>query len=183
MPNTALLMLQGDWCGSGCKRTCQAACRSAGAIHNSPYAHAPCCAVVCHAVSCCAVLCCAMLCYALQQLLLASPHRTMDPEEADLFYVPAYPSCFMWPVHGWADYPWWHSAGEPGAPMQTPCFVAWLSDLYRVHGMFCVGAQTTPGGSAQVNPSTSQSTAITYYTLLLSLRLEHHPDTRMHGMA
>lgn len=35
----------------------------------------------------------------------------MDPEEADLFYVPAYTSCFVWPVYGWADYPWWYSAG------------------------------------------------------------------------
>jgi hypothetical protein len=47
----------------------------------------------------------------LLQMLLQSPHRTLDPEEADFFYVPAYTSCFMWPVHGWADYPWWYSDG------------------------------------------------------------------------
>lgn len=35
----------------------------------------------------------------------------MDPEEADLFYVPAYVACYAWPVLGWADFPWWYSAG------------------------------------------------------------------------
>jgi hypothetical protein len=45
------------------------------------------------------------------QLLLASPHRTLNPEEADMFYVPAYVTCFAWPIHGWADYPWWYSEG------------------------------------------------------------------------
>eukprot|EP00775_Hariotina_reticulata_P004291 gene4291-4543_t len=49
----------------------------------------------------------------LHEMLLQSPHRTLDPEEADFFYVPAYTSCFMWPVHGWADYPWWYSEGGP----------------------------------------------------------------------
>ena len=64
--------------------------------------------------------------------------RTLDPEEADFFYVPAYASCYMHPVWGeascplplsqyadfsmplqspqqlslryvgWADHPWWH---------------------------------------------------------------------------
>ncbi|KIZ06152.1 exostosin-like glycosyltransferase [Monoraphidium neglectum] len=47
------------------------------------------------------------------ELLLQSPHRTLDPEEADFFYVPAYTSCYMWPVHAWADYPFWHSHGGP----------------------------------------------------------------------
>lgn len=27
--------------------------------------------------------------------------RTLDPEEADFFYVPLYTSCYMWPIHGW----------------------------------------------------------------------------------
>lgn len=45
------------------------------------------------------------------QMLLASPHRTMDPEEADLFYVPAYVACYAWPVLGFADYPYYYSAG------------------------------------------------------------------------
>eukprot|EP00775_Hariotina_reticulata_P012387 gene12387-12521_t len=46
-------------------------------------------------------------------MLLQSPHRTLNPEEADFFYVPAYTSCFMFPIFGWADYPWWYSAGGP----------------------------------------------------------------------
>jgi hypothetical protein len=32
--------------------------------------------------------------------------RTLDPEEADFFYLPMYISCYMWPVMGWADGPW-----------------------------------------------------------------------------
>ena len=38
---------------------------------------------------------------------------TLDPEEADFFYVPTYTSCFMYPVNGWADFPFWYSAGGP----------------------------------------------------------------------
>lgn len=49
----------------------------------------------------------------LHEMLLASSHRTMDPEEADIFYVPAYVACYAWPVLGWADFPWWYSAGGP----------------------------------------------------------------------
>lgn len=44
----------------------------------------------------------------LHELMLQSPHRTLDPEEADFFYVPVYASCFMEAVAGWADAPWWH---------------------------------------------------------------------------
>lgn len=32
------------------------------------------------------------------EMLLQSPHRTLDPEEADFFYVPVYASCYAWPV-------------------------------------------------------------------------------------
>lgn len=31
--------------------------------------------------------------------------RTLDPEEADFFYVPAYASCYMHPVWGEASLP------------------------------------------------------------------------------
>jgi hypothetical protein len=54
------------------------------------------------------------------ELLLQSPHRTLDPEEADFFYVPAYTSCYMWPVHAWADYPFWHSHGGVRTQQQAP---------------------------------------------------------------
>jgi hypothetical protein len=40
--------------------------------------------------------------------MLQSPHRTLNPEEADFFYVPVYASCFMEAVAGWADTPWWN---------------------------------------------------------------------------
>lgn len=32
---------------------------------------------------------------ALHESLLRSPHRTLDPEEADYFYVPAYGGCYI----------------------------------------------------------------------------------------
>ena len=33
-------------------------------------------------------------------------HRTLDPEEADYFYMPVYTSCFMHPIYGYVDHPW-----------------------------------------------------------------------------
>ncbi|KIZ02089.1 exostosin-like glycosyltransferase [Monoraphidium neglectum] len=44
----------------------------------------------------------------LLELLLMSGHRTLDPGEADFFYVPQLLTCWMHPVSGWADYPWWY---------------------------------------------------------------------------
>ncbi|GAB4813993.1 hypothetical protein N2152v2_001039 [Parachlorella kessleri] len=46
---------------------------------------------------------------ALHEMLLQSEHRTLDPEEADLFYLPVYTSCFIFPVLGAADFPYFHS--------------------------------------------------------------------------
>ena len=40
------------------------------------------------------------------ELLAQSPHRTLDPEEADFFYAPVYTACYAHPIYGWADYPW-----------------------------------------------------------------------------
>jgi hypothetical protein len=42
---------------------------------------------------------------------LQSPHRTFDWEEADYFYCPVYVNLFVHPVYGWADGPWFNSAG------------------------------------------------------------------------
>ena len=42
----------------------------------------------------------------LHEMLAQSRHRTLDPLEADFFYVPVYASCFAWPIFGWADTPW-----------------------------------------------------------------------------
>ncbi len=41
-----------------------------------------------------------------RRLHCSIPHRTLDPEEADFFYLPIYLTCFIWPVLGWADGPW-----------------------------------------------------------------------------
>ncbi|EFJ49814.1 acetylglucosaminyltransferase [Volvox carteri f. nagariensis] len=41
------------------------------------------------------------------EVLSISPHRTFDPEEADFFYVPVYYTCWMWPINGWADMPFY----------------------------------------------------------------------------
>lgn len=43
--------------------------------------------------------------------LLQSSHRTLNPEEADFFYAPVYASCYLHPVYGWADMPFWHGPG------------------------------------------------------------------------
>jgi hypothetical protein len=45
---------------------------------------------------------------AIHEMLLQSTHRTLNPEEADFFYMPVYLSCFYWPVFGAADFPWFH---------------------------------------------------------------------------
>ncbi|PSC76549.1 exostosin-like glycosyltransferase [Micractinium conductrix] len=37
------------------------------------------------------------------EMLLQSEHRTLDPEEADFFYVPVFSSCFTHPVRDTAD--------------------------------------------------------------------------------
>jgi hypothetical protein len=50
---------------------------------------------------------------ALHEALAQSEHRTLDPEEADFFYVPVYLACFTWPVYGAADAP--SPGGAPAA--------------------------------------------------------------------
>ncbi len=37
-----------------------------------------------------------------------SEHRTLDPEEADFFFMPVYTSCFLHPVWGYVDHPWYY---------------------------------------------------------------------------
>ncbi|KAG2491270.1 hypothetical protein HYH03_010277 [Edaphochlamys debaryana] len=49
--------------------------------------------------------------YFIEQLSV-SQHRTYDPEEADFFFVPVQVTCYLWPVLGWADHPWF---GQPAA--------------------------------------------------------------------
>lgn len=45
----------------------------------------------------------------LHELFLQSTHRTLDPEEADFFYVPMYTSCLQYPVANFNDYPFYHT--------------------------------------------------------------------------
>ena len=36
----------------------------------------------------------------LHEAFLQSEHRTLDPEEADFFYIPIYAKCYLYPIHG-----------------------------------------------------------------------------------
>jgi hypothetical protein len=45
--------------------------------------------------------------------------RTFDPEDADFFYVPVYLTCFVWPVLGWADYPYYYAPTVNARPMHV----------------------------------------------------------------
>ncbi|KAK2080891.1 hypothetical protein QBZ16_000745 [Prototheca wickerhamii] len=47
--------------------------------------------------------------FTLHEMLLQSPHRTLDPEEADFFYVPVYTNMVIIPVTGWTDGPYYYS--------------------------------------------------------------------------
>ncbi|GFR52399.1 hypothetical protein Agub_g14911 [Astrephomene gubernaculifera] len=70
----------------------------------------------------------------LHEMMLQSEHRTFDPEEADYFYVPMYITCFMWPVLGWADHPWWHAPYAHSRPMHVANMILeahqWLSTSF-----------------------------------------------------
>ncbi|KAG2497881.1 hypothetical protein HYH03_004147 [Edaphochlamys debaryana] len=70
----------------------------------------------------------------LHEMMLQSEHRTFDPEEADFFYVPIYFTCFMWPVLGWADHPWFYAPNAHSRPMHVINMVleaqAWLEATY-----------------------------------------------------
>ncbi|KAL4428361.1 hypothetical protein ABPG75_002450 [Micractinium tetrahymenae] len=44
----------------------------------------------------------------LHEALLQSEHRTLNPEEADYFYIPIYSSCYLYPIHGFNDSPYFH---------------------------------------------------------------------------
>eukprot|EP00798_Chlamydomonas_sp_ICE-L_P001799 gene1799-33219_t len=51
------------------------------------------------------------------EMLMASPHRTFEPAEADFFYVPIYVTCYFWPTLGFADMPFWYSTRSYPRPM------------------------------------------------------------------
>jgi hypothetical protein len=56
------------------------------------------------------------------EMLLQSAHRTLDPSEADYFYVPVYAACYAWPVHGFADAPFYYTAGAGGGGVAAGFF-------------------------------------------------------------
>lgn len=72
----------------------------------------------------------------IHEMLLQSRHRTLDPEEADFFYIPVYVSCFFWPVFGAADFPFFHSGPTPttrasqGTNMMIEAW-SWLRSHYQ----------------------------------------------------
>jgi hypothetical protein len=45
--------------------------------------------------------------------------RTYDAEEADFFYVPVYIACLIYPVLGWADYPFYYAPSPAPRPMHA----------------------------------------------------------------
>ena len=55
------------------------------------------------------------------EMLLQSEHRTLDPEEADFFYVPVFTSCFIYPVR-WVTQ--LCRAALYGCPVLLACLVA-----------------------------------------------------------
>ncbi|GLI60030.1 hypothetical protein VaNZ11_002095 [Volvox africanus] len=66
------------------------------------------------------------------EMLLQSDHRTFDPETADYFYVPMYSSCFIFPLHCYADGPWWHVPSGPRV-MHVTNMMLEIRDWIRKH--------------------------------------------------
>ena len=99
-------------------------------------------------------------------MLRAYAHcRTFDPEEADFFYVPVWYCCWMWPVNGWSDYPFW------GAP------------TCKAHGLVEVGLEGAGHGPrlprARLQRRVSLPSPSALHTLLvvgsLAPLLQHRP--------
>jgi hypothetical protein len=70
---------------------------------------------------------------AIHEMLLQSPHRTLDPEKADFFYMPVYLACFYWPVYGAADFPWFHGGPTPSRVSQGVNLLLELFTWVRSH--------------------------------------------------
>ncbi|KFM24871.1 putative glucuronoxylan glucuronosyltransferase F8H [Auxenochlorella protothecoides] len=58
----------------------------------------------------------------LHEMMLQSSHRTLDPEEADFFYVPLYTACYIQPVVTWGDGPFYYGP-IPGRTIQATGFM------------------------------------------------------------
>jgi hypothetical protein len=77
----------------------------------------------------------------IHELLLMSEHRTLDPDEADLFYVPHYASCYIQPVRKQADFPWFpvpgsenRVSGASGLILQTKRWIETTYPYWRRRG-------------------------------------------------
>jgi hypothetical protein len=64
----------------------------------------------------------------LHEMLLQSEHRTLDPEAADYFYIPAYSSCVIYPIMWATDFPYFH--GGP-AVARVPASVNMLMEVHH----------------------------------------------------
>ena len=58
------------------------------------------------------------------EMLATSPHRTFDPEEADFFFMPIYGSCMIFPIMGWADFPWFGPPSGDSSSKYASCLTA-----------------------------------------------------------
>ncbi len=83
--------------------------------------------------------------------LLVSPaqseHHTLDPEQADYFYVPVYTSCFIHPVWGFVDHPWYYG----------PTQKCWEGEWHHTlrHWRWAAPLNTALGGAQQCAPAYS----------------------------
>ncbi|KAG2424862.1 hypothetical protein HYH02_015125 [Chlamydomonas schloesseri] len=68
----------------------------------------------------------------MHEMMLQSAHRTFDPEAADFFYVPVYGSCFIFPLHCYADGPWWYAPSGPRV-MHVTNMMLEVRDWIRKH--------------------------------------------------
>ena len=63
----------------------------------------------------------------LHELFLQSSHRTLDPEEADFFFIPMYTACLQFPVANFNDFPSYHT------PAQSLRVYMAASMMYEAH--------------------------------------------------
>ena len=98
------------------------------------------------------------------------PVRTFDPEEADYFYVPQYSACFIFPMHAYADYPWF---GPPGLceSLISSSLICRLS-THALHHL-CVCVQS--GGHVPLAGFKLPHVSIVRSGTCTSRSLPHHP--------
>eukprot|EP00198_Chlamydomonas_reinhardtii_P007427 XP_001696764.1 exostosin-like glycosyltransferase [Chlamydomonas reinhardtii] len=119
--------------------------------------------------------------YFIEQLSI-SQHRTYDPEEADFFFVPVQLTCYLWPVLGWADHPWFGMpAGENGYGVdETLCPPFWGEfDYDQRAGIWELGVLgkrclARPGRGAWTHTAHSRAQQGTYMYLKAKRWVQQH---------